>query len=488
MKRKPLSGPSAQARVEAAVCKVERAPMPRLVSDPEEGYLPNPSLEVVAVEGKVAHPLSSCKGEESEVHGGFILVWKDGAGRVRVKPAEPQDLLALKVVVEGLLPLEFHRVHSAPLPLIDEALRGAREQGLVAAPAPGIRREYPPGVVVAGTARELTTAEVFSIQWHITQSCDLHCKHCYDRSARRSVSLEEGLALLRDLRRFCDSRFVAGHVVFTGGNPFLHPHFTELYRAAAELGFSTAILGNPVPAHRLEEILAIQEPEFYQISLEGLEEQTDYIRGPGHFRRSLEFLELLGSMGVTSSVMLTLTRRNREEVVPLARLLEGRTGGYTFNRLVPVGEGASLETVEPREFRALVEEFVELEPDSDCVYFKDNLINIALEAGGRPLFDGCTGFGCGAAFNFMAVLSDGTAHACRKFPSPLGNVLEEGMEAVYGSERARRYRRGTSACDGCRLRARCGGCMAVTWGMGLDPFRERDPYCFVDETGDRKGS
>ena len=31
-------------------------------------------------------------------------------------------------------------------------------------------------------------------------------------------------------------------------------------------------------------------------------------------------------------------------------------------------------------------------------------------------FGGCTGFGCGAAFNFMAVLPDGEVHACRKVP------------------------------------------------------------------------
>ena len=41
--------------------------------------------------------------------------------------------------------------------------------------------------------------------------------------------------------------------------------------------------------------------------------------------------------------------------------------------------------------------------------FKDNMLNVRLAETGRPTFGGCTGFGCGAAFNFMALLPDGPA-------------------------------------------------------------------------------
>lgn len=51
---------------------------------------------------------------------------------------------------------------------------------------------------------------------------------------------------------------------------------------------------------------------------------------------------------------------------------------------------------------------------------KDNLFNLVLAEGGEAPFGGCTGNGCGAAFNFVTLLSDGEVHACRKFPSPLG--------------------------------------------------------------------
>jgi len=112
------------------------------------------------------------------------------------------------------------------------------------------------------------------------------------------MELEQGIRILDDLYDFCQTHHVYTQVTFTGGNPLLYPHFVELYQAAAERGFMTAILGNPMPRHRIEEMLAIQKPEFYQVSLEGLQEHNDYIRGEGHFKRILAFLDLLKDLEI----------------------------------------------------------------------------------------------------------------------------------------------------------------------------------------------
>ena len=110
---------------------------------------------------------------------------------------------------------------------------------------------------------------------------------------------------------------------------------------------------------------------------------------------------------------------------------------------------------------------------------KDNLTNILHYRKGIPVFGGCTGYGCGAAFNFLTLLPDGEVHACRKLPSPLGNILENSLLELYDSEPARRYRAGTSACRACPIRPVCGGCLAVAYGMGLSIFQDRDPFCFM---------
>jgi selenobiotic family peptide radical SAM maturase len=293
--------------------------------------------------------------------------------------------------------------------------------------------------------------------------------------------LAQEIDILDDLAEFCTAHGVQGQISFTGGNPLLHPNFEKLYRAAAERGFVPAILGNPTTRDVLERLLAIQEPAFYQVSLEGLEEHNDYIRGAGHFKRILTFLDLLRDLDIYSMVMLTLTRDNMDQVLPLAEILDKRTDLFTFNRLSLVGEGANLIMADKNRFSDFLRSYLGKMESNSCLGLKDNLFNIIQYNDKKPVFGGCTGFGCGAAFNFMTVLADGSVHACRKFPSLLGNILESSITEIYHSEAAGRYRQGVAACRDCAIRPVCGGCLAVSYSHNLDIFKEKDPYCFIDD-------
>jgi radical SAM protein with 4Fe4S-binding SPASM domain len=73
-------------------------------------------------------------------------------------------------------------------------------------------------------------------------------------------------------------------------------------------------------------------------------------------------------------------------------------------------------------------------------------------------------------------------HACRKFPSPIGNINRKSLAQIYDSRVAKRYRKGNCACTKCPIKPLCGGCMASIHSHGLDIFRDRDPYCFIDRT------
>ena len=381
-------------------------------------------------------------------------------------------------MAEELDPLDVAQEAGASLAAVQSALGRAAEREVLLKPPSLLVRDAPRDS--APQSASFQRAEMFTLQWHITQACDLSCKHCYDRSQRPQVGLEQGLAVLDGLQRFCEERKVRGQVSFSGGNPLLHPEFDALYRAAAERGFVLGILGNPATKSRMQEILAISEPAFFQISLEGLAQHNDYIRGQGHFSRSLDFLEILSGLGVHSMVMLTLGRHNLDQVLPLARLLEGKADEFNFNRLALVGEGAALALPEKQDFQRFAREYLEAAADNPVMLLKDNLLNLARHEQGLPPFGGCTGFGCGAAFNFVSLLSDGEVHACRKFPSLIGNIYESSLGELYDSPAAAAYRAGPEECGACDLRAVCGGCLAVSHGLGLSELKERDPFCWRD--------
>ncbi len=442
----------------------------------------NPALRLLALKWKgLAEGMDERKRKPARPKRGdeVVLVWKrPETGEIVARRASDEDLLVLKMTLEGILSEEVASTGSIPVGAVDGALRRAAEQGLLLMPASRIRRD--PAVFAAPAREEFLVSPMFTLQWHITQACELKCRHCYDRSRRSPLTMKTALRVLDELRGFCRERFVGGQVTFSGGNPLLYPRFLELYRAAVDRGFYTVILGNPAPRETIERIAAIRRPDAFQVSLEGLEAHNDSIRGRGTFRRALEFLDILRELRIYSMVMLTLTRDNLDQVLPLAELLQGRADLFSFNRLALVGEGASLSLPGRAEYVAFLAAYLEAAKRNPVMGLKDNLLNIHRHACGEPLFGGCAGFGCGAAFNFLTLLPDGEVHACRKFPSLIGNLRERSLAEIYDSDLARRYRAGSEACRGCAIRAVCGGCLASTYSLGLDVFTRRDPYCFMD--------
>jgi selenobiotic family peptide radical SAM maturase len=408
---------------------------------------------------------------------GFVVVYGDGNGKIEMFSPTGHELLALKLVGESIDSRSGAEQGGVSIGYIEAIIDQAESRGLIISPPSRLIRAITSETVVG---ERYLRARIFTLQWHITQACDLHCRHCYDRSSRRAVELFEGIRILDDFYDFCRHFKVRGQVSFSGGNPFLHPDFTALYKGAAERGFTIGILGNPTTRQELQTLIDIKHPAFMQVSLEGLAEHNDYIRGTGHFSRTINFLSVLKTLRIYSMVMLTLTRANRDQVLPLAEYLRDKVNLFTFNRLALSGEGASLASVPPADFKQFLADYLKAAAANPIMGTKDNLFNIIRHEEGAPVSGGCTGFGCGAAFNFVALLPDGEVYGCRKALLPIGTVRSDSLITIYDSTKAHTIRDGSSACMQCELRPVCGSCLAITTGLGLNPFAALDPYCFKE--------
>lgn len=472
------------ARIEWALHKAGSEDVPAIPKI--ESISVNPTLALVPVSWTnlvaIIHSKNKANSGIEKAPGVHILVWRHlKTGKLHVREAGDADLLALKIIVEKMEYEKAADQGGVTVGVIGSAIQQAISQGILLSPVSRIRRHALPKTNVPPALEPFLSADVFTLQWHITQTCDLHCKHCYDRSKRTPVPYDTALAFLDDFYDFCDEMHVRGQISFTGGNPLLYPRFTDVYRAASERGFGTAILGNPSPIRQVEKIVDIAKPLFFQISLEGLQEHNDDIRGEGHFKRSLEFLDQLRERGIYTMVMLTLSRDNMNQILPLAQILRGRADYFTFNRLSTVGEATRLAMADPKDFEVFLREYDAAATDNPILGLKDNFINIILDEKNKRLFGGCTGYGCGAAFNFVALLPDGEVHACRKFPSPIGNMLQNRLTEIYHSKLAKNYRTGAHSCRDCSLNTVCRGCLAVAYSHGLDVFKDRDPFCFIKQ-------
>jgi selenobiotic family peptide radical SAM maturase len=467
------------ARLELRILKIKEQHI--AIPDHLSEMILNPSLELLDVCWKNLTNCQNASGSDAPEPGSeFVMIWKHPEdGKVHAEAASSEDLLMLKMIFEKIECKEVARIGLLPVAAVVAAVERAVEKGILFAPQSRIRRDFSITESPACNVRQYLESPAFTLQWHVTQACDLHCRHCYDRSDRSELTLDEALRILDDLDDFCTTKHVKGQVSFTGGNPLLHPDFPTIYRAAANLGFNLAILGNPAPRERLDALISIQPPSFFQVSLEGLPEYNDSIRGNGHFERVMNFLDLLRDLDVYSMVMLTLTKDNLDQVLPLGERLKGRADVFYFNRLARVGEGASLELPVKKDYVTFLENYLAASKINPVLGLKDNLFNILMHHKGVEPFGGCTGFGCGAAFNFLSLLPDGEVHACRKFPSAIGSVLSQSIEEIYDSDMARQYRSGCAECGSCSLRPVCGGCLACAYSHGLNIFEQKDPFCFL---------
>lgn len=451
------------------------------VSEPAvyEGYWINPSVLLLETEWSGLTDLLKNNNIKPFRGRTYILGWKASDGVVHLEEGREDLILALKIAAENLDLRNISETTGKSISFLNSVLFRAEREGIIKRPPSKLVRRFEKNELLK--TDEFFIADTFTLQWHITQACDLHCRHCYDRSVRKSVSMDEAVRVLDGLYGFCKVKGVRGQVSFSGGNPFLHPHFFDIYKEAVERGFVVAVLGNPVSEDDLKKLVTIKKPAFYQVSLEGLKEKNDWIRGEGHFEKTLAFLKLLKKYEIYRMVMLTLTAHNMDQVLDLADRLKGYVDSFTFNRLSLVGEGENLLLPGKKEFVRFLREYFLLSEKTEHMTLKDNFFNLLRYKMGLPLGGGCTGFGCGAAFNFVSLLPDGEVHACRKFPSFIGNIREKSLIEIYDSEVAERYRKGASECEDCRIRPVCRGCLAVTFSHGLDPFLYKDPFCFIDD-------
>jgi selenobiotic family peptide radical SAM maturase len=319
----------------------------------------------------------------------------------------------------------------------------------------------------------------FTLQWHLTNLCHSHCRHCYDRTNRSILNFHEAFHVLDSLEEFGRRHHLKTQISLTGGDPLCHPNFWEIYEEIARRRIPVSLLGNPIQENEIRQLMTITPPQYYQVSLEGFPNHNDFIRGEGHFERTVRFLEIAQRFDLKTHVMATITRDNLDQIVPLGNQLRYLTCLFSFNRLAQVGEGTNLALPEPTEYARFLHHYLKARQDNLKLGVKDNLFNIIRNHFGRAPFRGCTGFGCGAAFNFLALLPDGEFHACRKFPSPVGNITRQTLHEVYYSQPTKLYRRGPEGCQTCSLLKFCRGCPAVVYGQGLDPLKDRDPFCFL---------
>lgn len=174
---------------------------------------------------------------------------------------------------------------------------------------------------------------------YVTNHCNMHCGHCFFANnlndGTPDLSPERVERILRTLPR------VREEIAITGGEPFLHKRLPELVRVIHDSPSSRDIQINTNGFNVDRTLEFCQEIASWnrkrisiQISLDGLEETHDTIRGvPGAFRKAIETgqrlmsLQHLSEPGFFTPVFLMIINQlNYREIRPLSELIRRQFG------------------------------------------------------------------------------------------------------------------------------------------------------------------
>jgi radical SAM protein with 4Fe4S-binding SPASM domain len=326
-----------------------------------------------------------------------------------------------------------------------------------------------------------------NVYLYITEACQLRCNHCYmgERLGRAlKMPLPEIVSALTTWRRMGGSK-----LTILGGEPTLHPSFTDTVRIARRLGFEQVITTTNAQLPALRKLRRMTPADFayVQVSLDGGTARShDAIRGAGTFDTALATTADLTGRGFDTRIICTVSQANRDDAL----------------RLLDLADDLGVSLVKYHVFSAIgtghLNPELALTPP-DWIDFCEVLQRVAPNYGTRvwyqPAFarreqmdrHAAEGYqGCiGRTLDRISVFPDGRAYVCSYlFDTPLnfarmaeGQVVlnhESNEFDLFTSALAK------SACGSCKSAACLGGCPAehvVTGASSCEAYPDIIPVC-----------
>jgi 12,18-didecarboxysiroheme deacetylase len=182
------------------------------------------------------------------------------------------------------------------------------------------------------------------VVWNMTQRCNLKCVHCYARSEdicyENELGHDQCIEMIDDL-----ADFGVPVLLFSGGEPTVHPHLAEYAKHAVSRGMRAVIStnGTLITEEKARELKEIGL-SYVGISLDGLENTHDRFRGvSGAFRKAMAGIENCQKAGIKVGLRFTINKRNVKDIPGIFDLLEEKNiPRACFYHLVYSGRGSQI--------------------------------------------------------------------------------------------------------------------------------------------------
>ena len=179
-----------------------------------------------------------------------------------------------------------------------------------------------------------------AFQWKITDSCNLNCKHCYISEKNKFKSLDNS-----SLKIILDKivKIKPIYVLITGGECLTVDYIDEIIKTLSKNHIKVRIFTNGILLDKHIDVLKrFAKNVRINVSLDGNEEQHNYIRGVGTFSKTINNIKLCVENELMVSINTVINKKNYMSFYDMCMILY-KMGVYSiqFSYLIIDGEATT---------------------------------------------------------------------------------------------------------------------------------------------------
>lgn len=326
-----------------------------------------------------------------------------------------------------------------------------------------------------------------NVGMEITNRCNLHCQHCFNHSGENQI---QELSLSDLINVFDQIEEMGGSAIrISGGEPTLHPDFAAIIMAAKQRQLHVSLNSHGVYSQDTCQQLIDLSIEQIIISLDGLQDANDRIRGNGVFQRVLKTIATLRAAGQSVTIGVHLGRYNRNDIPGLVALAADLGCDIKFSPLRPLGRAKQYllqEVLQPLDFYHAVQDITRLRAKHPGIrIITDYDILRPFETVEPQPSERAN---CPAGRSFLNIGCDGFLYPCAFLITPerefaAGHIHEISLLSAWQQSpvfKIFRELKKDENCQACPVYTRTcvGGCMAISY-LNTGDMSTHDPTCFI---------
>lgn len=325
--------------------------------------------------------------------------------------------------------------------------------------------------------------KTFVLQWHLSEICNLKCKHCYQENHKPVLlPYEDLLNILNQYKSLLKKLKMRGHINVTGGEPLCNPHFFKLleeFKKDKDL-YSFSILTNgTLITDEIAKKIKSYHPSYVQVSLEGGKKMNDSIRGKGSYARILKGLKHLVDNHIFTSISFTATHINYKEFKKVVRIGEKyKVNNIWSDRYIPLGDHLEDNLIMRGED---VHKYLKIMRNERIrLLNKNSFTKVSMYRALQFQMTNDFAYHCTAGDTLLTVMENADLVPCRRMPIVLGNLLKEDMYDLYKNSKVCKDLREDfipKDCIKCEHSELCrGGLKCLTYAL-TGSYKKKDVGC-----------